>query len=73
MAGLNYTYRPIYWRLRAEELRSIADAMSVADCKERLHHLANEYDAVADSLERSLRDLLHTPSEHSNVQHLRGS
>ena len=57
----SYLYRPQYWRLKAEETRSLAEQMTIQECKERLLRIAEDHDAMADILERTLHDLLGFP------------
>jgi hypothetical protein len=54
----SYLYRPQYWRLRAEETRTLAEQMTIQECKEKMLRIAEDYEAMANCLERHLRDLL---------------
>jgi hypothetical protein len=72
MAGpqrLDYTYKPIYWRLRAEETRANAEAMTIPECRDRLLRVADEYESVARCLEQMLRDLLGHESNGATPDH----
>jgi hypothetical protein len=56
---MDFRYKPIYWHLRAEETRALAESMAfMPECKERLLRVADEYTQMAQCLERMLHDLL---------------
>lgn len=56
---MDFRYKPVYWQLRAEETRSLAESMAtMPECKERLMRVADEYEQMGQYLERMLRDLL---------------
>ena len=44
---------PEVWRKRAEEARSLVDAMRTAEAKRSILEIANSYEAMASSLENS--------------------
>jgi hypothetical protein len=45
---------PEFWRLRAEEVRSIADDMKVIGAKALMTRIAAEYERIADLAEKRL-------------------
>ncbi len=56
---MDFRFKPVYWRLRAEEMQALADSMgSVPECKERMLRVVEEYEQMALCLERMLHDLL---------------
>jgi hypothetical protein len=42
-----------HWRVRAEETRKNANAMSSPELKERMFQIAHEYDRLAEVVERA--------------------
>lgn len=60
---LDYTYKPVYWRLRAEETRTIAANMTIVECRDMLLRMATDYDTLADTLEHALQTLLNNDGE----------
>jgi hypothetical protein len=41
-----------HWRLQAEEIRTAADNMTDADCRQVVMQIADEYDLLADAAEK---------------------
>lgn len=42
-----------FWRERAQEVRSVAQAMTLSAAKRELHFIAEAYDRLADHAERT--------------------
>lgn len=57
--GMDFRMKPVFWRLQAEMTRSLAESMaSVPEARDRLLRIAEEYEQIAQCLERQLRELL---------------
>ena len=54
-AGLPYSRSPVYWRGRAEEVRTIADSVLDDEVKRILGEIADSYDALAVMAEKQTR------------------
>lgn len=70
MPNWDYTHKPLYWRMRAEEARSIAEGFSVDECRERMLRVAEEYEVIAHCLEVALRELLEMNSEERSPRNV---
>jgi hypothetical protein len=49
---------PQHWRMRAEEVRTMADGMRDADSKRILHNIAADYDRLASWADTRLKAML---------------
>jgi hypothetical protein len=60
---------PQHWRRRAEEARTLADELTVADAKRKMLKIAEDYEAQARRAERRLRAATNsTRSEAASVE-----
>ena len=58
---------PQHWRRRAEEARTLADELTVADAKRKMLKIAEDYETLARRPERRLRE--HSSKTIRNWRH----
>ena len=56
MPSSKLVWDPGYWRLRAEETRTVADQMTHEEARTTMRRIANDYDRLAKVAEEQLAD-----------------